>query len=60
MNDNEKRLNEKLEFFMNEKVEVHVNLIDKTFLNGFIVKKLREGTYWFIDRNSKRTAKSNR
>ena len=53
MNDNEKRINEKLQFFMDEKVEVHVNLIDKTFLNGYIQKKLREGTYWFVDRKLK-------
>jgi len=50
INDNEKRLNEKLDFFMNEKIEVHVKLLDKTFLNGFIKKKLKEGVYWFIDR----------
>ncbi len=50
INDNEKRLNEKLQFFMDEKIEVHVKLNDKTFLNGFVETKLREGVYWFIDR----------
>ena len=50
INDNEKRLNEKLKFFMDEKVEVHVKLNDKTFLNGYIEKELRDGVYWFIDR----------
>ena len=53
INDNEKRLNEKLKFFMDEKVEVHVKLNDKTFLNGFIDNEMRPGVYWFIDRKLK-------
>jgi len=50
INDNEKRLKDKLDFFMDEKVEVHVKLKDKTFLNGFIEKEMKPGVYWFIDR----------
>jgi len=47
---NEKMIKEKVTFFMDEKVEVHVKLTDKTFLNGFIEKKLKDGVYWFKDR----------
>ncbi len=47
---NEQTIKDKVIFFMDEEVEVHVKLIDKTFLNGFIDKELREGVYWFIDR----------
>ncbi len=53
INDNEKRLNEKLQFFMTEKVEVHVKLNDKTFLNGYVDNEMKEGVYWFIDRKLK-------
>ena len=35
---------------MQEKVEVHVKLKDKTFLNGFVDKQLKQGVYWFKDR----------
>lgn len=48
--DNEKRIKEKVDFFMNKKIGVHVELIDKTFMNGFVEKQLQEGVYWFIDR----------
>lgn len=46
----EKRITDKVNFFMDEQIEVHVKLHDKTFLNGFIEKKLKTGVYWFIDR----------
>ena len=49
-NENEIRIKEKIDFFKDEKVEVHVKLADKTFLNGFIEKELRPGVYWFIDK----------
>ncbi len=48
-NDNERRIKDKLDFFKDEKVEVHVKLLDKTFLNGFIEKELKPGVYWFIE-----------
>jgi len=44
-NDNELRIKEKLDFFFEEKIKVHVELKDKTFLNGFILKKVRENIY---------------
>lgn len=47
--DNEQRIKEKVDFFMNEKIKVHVELIDRTFLNGFISKKIKENVYWFLD-----------
>ena len=49
----EQRLKDKLTFFMDEKIEVHIKLSNKQFLNGFIEKELREGVYWFIDRKLK-------
>ena len=42
-------MKDKIDFFKEEKIKVHVKLKDKTFLNGFIKKELREGVYWFID-----------
>jgi len=48
-NENELRMKDKVEFFMEEKCKVHVELLDRTFLNGFIEKELRENVYWFID-----------
>lgn len=47
---NEQMIKDKVTFFMDEKIEVHVKLADKTFLNGYIEKELREGVYWFKDR----------
>ena len=45
---NERNLNEKLDFFMQEKVKVHIDLLDGTFLNGFIVKNSKENV-WIIN-----------
>ena len=50
INENDKRIKEKIDFFKNEKVEVHVKLNDKTFLNGYIQKESKPGVYWFIDK----------
>jgi len=47
--DNELRIKEKLDFFLDEKIKVHIELLDKTFLNGLVLKKLRENVYWIID-----------
>ena len=47
--DNE-MMQEKIEFFMQEKIPVHVKLTDKSFLNGVVDKKLKDGLYWFKDR----------
>lgn len=50
INDDEQRIKDKLEFFMDEKIKVHVELKDKTFLNGIIIKKLRDNVYWIEER----------
>ena len=42
-----KELNEKLDFFMQEKVKIHVDLLDGTFLNGFVIKNIKENV-WFV------------
>lgn len=49
INDNEKRIKDKVDFFLNEKIKIHVELKDRTFLNGYIEKELKENVYWFID-----------
>lgn len=46
----EQRIKDKIEFFMQEKIVVHVQLKDKSFLNGYIEKKAREGIYWLIEK----------
>ena len=48
-NENEKRIKEKIEFFISEKVIVHVELVDRTFLNGLIEKEIKQNVYWIID-----------
>lgn len=46
MNDDEKRIIQKLDFFMQEKIPVHVQLKNKSFLNGRLIKIVDEGVYW--------------
>lgn len=41
---------EKVEFYMEDKIKVHVDLHDGTFLNGFIIKKLKTNVYWLEER----------
>lgn len=43
--DNEKRIKEKLDFFLAEKIKVHIEKTDKMFLNGILSSKLRDNTY---------------
>ena len=43
---NETELNEKLDFYMQEKVKIHIDLFDGTFLNGFIIKNSKENVWW--------------
>jgi len=50
INENEIRIKEKLDFFLSEKVEVHVQLKDKTFLNGIIKSLIRKGVYMFEEK----------
>jgi len=45
---NEKNLNEKLDFFMQEKVKIHIDLKDGTFLNGFVLKNSKKNI-WVIN-----------
>ena len=44
MNDND--LNKKLEFFADNKIKVHLDLKDGTYLNGFLIKKIRADVWW--------------
>jgi len=48
-----KMMKEKCDFFLEEQIKVHINLLDKGFLNGKIIKKMRDDPttiYWFEDR----------
>ena len=38
-------LNEKLKFFLENKTKIHVDLIDGTFLNGFLIKEVKDGVW---------------
>lgn len=49
-NDNEQTSNEKIDFFMENNIPVHIKLFDKTFLNGLIIKKLKNNVYWMEER----------
>ncbi len=44
---NERNWNDKLDFFMREKVKIHIDLLDGTFLNGFVLKNSKENV-WVI------------
>lgn len=37
--------NEKLKFFLENKVKVHIDLLDGTFLNGFLIKEVKDGVW---------------
>ena len=45
MNDNNERIKEKLDFFYNQKIKVHVIKHDKEFLNGILLKPEGDGVY---------------
>jgi len=47
--DNEKRMKEKIDFFRHNEIKVHVELVDRTFLNGIIVKEIDKNVYWIIE-----------
>tara|TARA_R110000787_G_scaffold203159_1_gene313676 strand:+ start:991 stop:1215 length:225 start_codon:yes stop_codon:yes gene_type:complete len=49
INDMKDMIN-KLDFYLDNKVMIHVDLKDGTFLNGIIVKKSKEGVYWMEER----------
>jgi hypothetical protein len=39
----------KLDFYLREKIKVHVDKIDKFFFNGYIVKKIEDNVYLIQD-----------
>ena len=39
-------LNERLKFFLDNKIKIHVDLKDGIFLNGFIIKNLKQDVWW--------------
>jgi len=49
MDDNEKRIKAKLNFFLNESMRVHVERKDRLFWNGIIVGKKNEDVFIFND-----------
>ena len=50
VNEYELLIREKLEFFMDEKILVHISLKDGSFYNGELIKQVRDGVYWLEDR----------
>ena len=47
INEKERMIKEKLDFFMNEKVKVHIKRNDRIFWNGHIIKKISENIFLF-------------
>jgi len=45
---NEKRIKEKIDFFISEKVKVHIEKKNREFLNGILIKKIRENV-WLLE-----------
>jgi len=37
---------EKIEFFLDNKIKIHIDLRDGTFLNGYLIKKIKDDVYW--------------
>jgi len=50
INDNERMMKEKIEFFMSEKVNVHVKRNDKQFWNGLIIEKKSDNIFVMKER----------
>jgi len=50
INENERMMKEKLEFFMAEKVNVHVKRNDKQFWNGLIIEKKSDNIFVMKER----------
>ena len=38
-------IKEKLEFFMDEKIKIHIKKKDRQFLNGFIIEKKQDNVF---------------
>ena len=49
MNDNDLRIRDKVMFFYSEKIKVHVEKKDREFLNGTLIKKIKEGVWAFLE-----------
>jgi len=45
---NETDMKERIQFFLENKVKVHIELLDGTFLNGFFIKQSREDV-WLLN-----------
>ena len=45
-----KEMIDKLDFYLEHKVKIHVDLKDGSFLNGTIIKKSKEGVYYLEER----------
>ena len=45
INDNEQRIKEKLDFFLSEKVKIHVERKDRQFWNGILVECKNENVF---------------
>lgn len=45
MNENLNDMNERIDFFLENNIKVHIDLTDGTFLNGFLIKKVKENVY---------------
>lgn len=41
--------NEKLDIFLNNKIKIHIDLHDGTFLNGIIIKKVKENIWLILE-----------
>jgi len=48
MDDNEmKRMKEKLNFYLEEKIKIHIRRQDRQFWNGYLISKKSEDVYLF-------------
>ena len=45
---NEEQKKERIKFFLENKVKIHLELSDKTFFNGILLKQLKEKV-WILD-----------
>jgi len=51
VNDNEQRIKEKLDFFLEEKIPIHIKRQDRQFWNGTLIEKKTDDV--FIIKESK-------
>ena len=48
-NEKEEVMKDKAEFYLAEKIKVHINKTNKTFLNGYFVEKKNDSVFIFKD-----------